>query len=141
MKEIKLTQGQAAIVDDEDYEYLNQWKWFARYNPHTHSFYAARSEYNPEVKVQRTLLMHRYIIGITNPQILCDHRNHNTLDNRKENLRMSNAAQNRANSRPCRNTTSKYLGVSLRKDIRKWQAQIRINSRVTHLGFFENEID
>lgn len=63
MKQIPLTQNQFALVDDEDYEYLNQWKWCAEYNKSVHSYYAVRN-----IRVgnkQKTIRMHRVILNIT----------------------------------------------------------------------------
>jgi len=80
MKEIKLTKGQVALVDDEDFEYLNQWKWFAHVR--RDRYYAARSDWSNRPK-SKTISMHRVILGITNPKLFGDHKNHNTLDKPK----------------------------------------------------------
>ena len=61
MKEIKLTQGQVALVDDEDYELVSQYKWYARYNKDTQSYYALRNMNS--VQGRHTLFMHRFIMG------------------------------------------------------------------------------
>ena len=94
MKIIELTQGQVALVDDWRYEELSRWKWFARWDPHTKSFYAARKEGWP----QRTIQMHRQIMN-TPDGVLCDHVNHNTLDNQEHNLRNATQSQNQMNGR------------------------------------------
>src|SRR5260221_4970142 len=82
MKEVPLTQGKAALVDDEDYERVNQFKWYlveAKYLR-----YANRSPYNKGK--QSTLRMHRFILGLTDSKQHVDHINGNGLDNRKCNL-------------------------------------------------------
>lgn len=90
MKEIELTQGQVAIVDDEDYEYLSSWKWYARKRRNT--YYALTSIYKP----RKTLFMHRVILRATDG-FMVDHKNGNGLDNRKENIRLCTNAQNQHN--------------------------------------------
>lgn len=80
MKQIPLTKGQFAIVDDEDFEELSKHKWYAqRGGPF---YYAARRNW----KTGELLLMHRVVMQ-TPKGMVCDHINHNTLDNRKHNLR------------------------------------------------------
>ncbi len=140
MKEIQLTQGQVTIVDDADYEWLNQWSWFAGWFKGSRSFYAMRTIWNdarprPKSHTQR---IHRLIMGVTDPSIYVDHRNHNTLDNRRDNLRIATPTQNQANAGK-RNGTSQYKGVS--RLGKKWRAMIRINGKHIHLGCFANELD
>lgn len=95
-KHIPLTKGQVALVDDWRYEELNQWKWQAQWNKHTKSFYAVRAEISE--LGQKTVLMHRYIMG-TASEMICDHRNHNTLDNQEHNLRNATYSQSNMNLR------------------------------------------
>lgn len=98
MKKIELTQDQVALVDDEDYEYLSQWKWGAWWNKDTKSFYARRNDRNI-----KTYLMHR-VVATTPRGMICDHKNHNTLDNRKENLRNVTPVQSNMNRKPKKNS-------------------------------------
>lgn len=95
MKEIYLTQNQIAIVDDWRYEEVNQFKWSARWDENTKSFYAIRTEYHPR---QVTVYMHREIAN-TPKGLRCDHINHNTLDNQECNLRNVTSSQNTMNSK------------------------------------------
>jgi hypothetical protein len=90
MKKIKLTQGQFAKVDDEDYDWLNQWKWCAQYNPKTKSYYAVRS-----VK-EGVKIMSRVIMGEPKGKLV-DHEDHDTLNNKKNNLRVATRSQNGMN--------------------------------------------
>ena len=85
MKEIPLTRGKFALVDDEDYEWLSQWKWYC-----STTGYAVRGCKN------RILYMHREIAK-TKPGMLTDHINRNKLDNRKENLRFCSHRENMKN--------------------------------------------
>lgn len=81
MKTITLTQNRFAIVDDEDYEWLSQWNWYAQFGHGI--YYAVRNDYTNGHKQIR---MHREIMGRTTGKFI-DHRNGNGLDNHKENLR------------------------------------------------------
>jgi len=91
MKEIKLTQGQVALVDDEDFVELSKRKWYAGWDKGTSSFYAMRWE------AGKTVRMHRQILGLTDPKIHGDHRNHHTLNNTRVNLRIATSKQNGSN--------------------------------------------
>jgi len=94
MKQITLTQGQYAIVDDWNYEWLNQWKWCAGWAKNTKSYYAMRRA-KGEFDRYYTIRMHREILGLKKgDRRQADHINHNTLDNRESNLRIVNNQQN-----------------------------------------------
>ena len=96
MKIILLTKKQVTMVDDEDFDYLNQWKWNAHWNKNTNSYYAVRSS-GPRNKIE-SFRMNRTIMN-TPKGMICDHINHNTLDNRKENLRNVTPSQSSMNRR------------------------------------------
>ena len=130
MKRIPLTQGQFAIVNDDIYEYLNQFKWYALWNNHTKSFYAVRKEKWKTGK-WHTIPMAREILDLQygdNRQ--ADHIDHNTLDNRILNLRVVTCQQNQFNHKNPK-------GYSWCKTRQKYQAQIRINGKNTSLGRFK----
>lgn len=140
MKEIKLTKGQVALVDDEDYEYLNQWKWQAHesYN----NFYAMRS-YSENNKTKH-VLMHRLIMK-TKTGYDVDHIDHNGLNNQKNNLRNCSRSDNLKNNTP--RGRSRYMGVryqSERKNGKVYEyicSQITVNGKWMHLGLFKTEED
>jgi hypothetical protein len=129
---IPLTRGLFAIVDADDYERLAAHKWYA--DEKKGKFYAART-YN-----RKKIHMHHEIIDVP-PDFLCDHINHNTLDNRKCNLRVCTPAQNARNRLPSRNCKSSYKGVSWHKGSRRWAAEICYNNERIHLGYFDYEQD
>ena len=133
MKKIKLTQGKFAIVDNEDYEWLNQWKWC--YNS---DGYTARGQWDPVTKKIITILMHRLIMNAKKGEEV-DHANHNTLDNRKCNLRICTKFQNMQNSKLQKNRSSKYKGVCWHKDNKKWKAYITYEGKRIHLGYYDIE--
>jgi len=130
MKEIQLTQGKVTLVDDEDFEYLNQWRWHV-----SNDNYARRTIYND--KLFKALFMHREIMKVSKG-LLVDHINGNSLDNRKLNLRICTNSQNLRNRLKNINNTSGYKGVRLINSTKKWRAQIWLNSKYYHLGLFNN---
>lgn len=141
MKLIPLTQGQYAKVDDEDFERFGKFKWFANWSSSLDSFYAVRNVRGSNGK-QTLLLLHREILGVTNPRIKVDHRNHDTLDCQRYNLRPATNSQNMANRKGLgKNNTSGYRGVCWRKDCNRWQARIGVEGRMINLGFFDNIIN
>lgn len=95
MKKIPLTQGQFALVDDEDFERVSQFKWQAVWEKRTKSFYAVMVTARPN---RTTIQMSRFIMQ-TPDDLICDHINHDTLDNQRRNLRNCTPSQNRMNSR------------------------------------------
>jgi len=138
MKQIPLTQGKFALVDDEDFEYLNQFKWCALKRPHT--FYAVRNLPNGKGK-QKLIGMHRVILKVTDGEIECDHIDWNGLNNQKSNLRLCTSAQNEKNKKPIEGRASKYKGVCWHKGAKKWYSQIIIKNKKTYLGCFIDEIE
>lgn len=135
MKQIELSQGYFAMVDDEDFEKLNQYKWNVRIVKNTQ--YAKRSD---RYSTPKTIQMHRVIMGCDN-NMMVDHINGNGLDNRKENLRVCTRSNNLMNSNKPRGEglTSKYKGVN--KSGKNWRAEIRINRQGIYLGTFKTEIE
>lgn len=137
MKKIKLTQGKYALVDDEDFEHLNQWKWCFT----AAGGYAIRSQhigyFSGKRKVKR-IWMHR-VINKTPAGLDTDHVNGNGVDNRKNNLRSATRSQNHMNRKSRPGSVSKYKGVYLDKRFGNWVAQIRLNNKSTHIGSFKTE--
>lgn len=136
MKKIPLTQDKFALVDDEDYEYLNQWKWCATKNRNT--FYAVRTIRQNGKKI--TIRMHRVLTKQMSFQNQTDHINRNGLDNRRKNLRDATNKENAENQQLRKDNSSGYKGVVWRKDRLKWHARIQHNNKFIHLGLF-NKIE
>ncbi len=141
MKKIPLTQGKFAIVDDDDFERLIQWKWYATKDK-SRCFYAVRSN-NISIK------MHRVILGAKGGDgKIADHINGNTLDNRKANLRFCTSSQNSQNRKKwARPKHSKYKGVTKSKRQRKydvnetWMARIKVKGKKRiYLGHYKSEV-
>ena len=138
MKEIPLTQGKVALVDDEDYERITALKWTANLQKRRgDAWYAARNDRRRGIN--RTILMHRVILDAP-PGMQVDHVNGDGLDNRRSNLRLCSASENSHNARKRRGvTSSQFKGVTWRKDSQKWRARIRSNHRLILIGQFDTE--
>lgn len=137
MKKIKLTQGKYALIDDEDFEYLNQWKWHISSNG-----YAVRRPYIGGGRIGqkcKTIRMHRIIAEVTGKNDT-DHINGNKLDNRRKNLRICSRSQNLTNKKINKTrTSSKYRGVYLHKPSGRFIAQIQFYKKHEYLGYFDSE--
>jgi len=129
MKEILLTQGKAALVDDEDYEYLSQFKWCAR-KERDDLFYARRA-----VKGNVYYSMHRLILNAPKGMEV-DHINGNGLDNQRSNLRLCTKSQNQHNSHIRQDNKSGFKGVHWVNKCKRWRAKITIHGTQIHLGHF-----
>lgn len=126
-KSISLPHGEIALVDDEDYERINAHKW------HVSSGYAVRRI----APLAPTIRMHREVLSAPeNMQV--DHINRNRLDNRRSNLRIATKAENLRNKVIYQNNKSGYRGVCWKTRDKKWAAQININQKRKHLGFFSS---
>ena len=138
-KEISLTQEKVAIVDDEDFDWLNRWKWCVCKGPNT--FYIVRNSSRKTGK-RKTILMHRLILGLKpgDPR-QCDHKDHNGLNNQRHNLRCATRAQNQHNQKPYKGTSSQFKCVCWHRGAGKWAARIRVNGQSIHLGLFTSEIE
>jgi hypothetical protein len=133
MKELELTQGQVTKVDDSDFEWLNRWNWYARWDSKLQSFLAVRHEYQGRGQV--TIYMHRLVLGVSSSEEV-DHENHDTLDNQRHNLRRCKHSQNMGNKRRYKNNKSGYKGVSWHDGARRWRARIKFLGHEYHLGLF-----
>lgn len=110
---ISLSRGLFAKVAAADYDWLNQWKWFAQWNPHTQSFYAYRHTAVAEGKNRAKIGMARLILGLDfGDKHQAEHENRNTLDNRRGNLRVATTSQNQGNRRKPSTNTSGFKGAS-----------------------------
>lgn len=138
MEIIKLTQGKAAIIDKEDAELVQQFKWHARYNPSTRSF-------NAGAKLKgRVVLLHRLVMKAPKGMVV-DHINHDTLDNRKKNLRVCTHAENMKNKKISVRQKSGFKGVFIHPETSRrrmhYEAKIKVNGKVKYLGFFKDKLE
>ncbi len=133
---IPLTKGQFAIIDAADYEWLSAFKWQATWMKNTQSFYAVRTRYKPETQSNTSVLMSRQIMG-AGKGAKVDHRNRDTLDNRRSNLRMATASQNNCNIKLRKDSRTGIKGVTFHKVNRTWVAHIRFQGQIKYLGSFK----
>ena len=133
MKEIKLTLGKVAVVDDDLFDYLNKWKWTAK--KHRNTFYARRN-IKLEGGKQKDIKMHRLIMGVTDPSKIIDHRDNNGLNNQRSNLRLCTLSQNQHN-RQSNIGASKFKGVWKSKN--RWRAEIVSDGTKKRLGSYIKE--
>ena len=138
MKQIPLTKGQFALVDNEDYDRLvAMGKWYAQKSGNT--FYAKGYIFNENGDKVLTL-MHRVVLS-AKKGVQVDHINTDGLDNRKCNLRGCSHAENQRNRERYSNNKSGYKGVSWDKVNGKWRAQIKNKNKTEYIGIFENPIE
>ena len=130
MKTIPLTQGREAIVDAADYGRLSKVKWFFR------AGYAARNRPKGETGPS-TIFMHHEVLPRL-PGMRTDHKNGDSLDNRRENLRHCTCHQNQFNMKKPKRNTSGIKGVTWDKQHGRWMAQISVNRKHIFLGYFDD---
>lgn len=135
MKKIPLTQDRFALVDDSDFEWLNQWKWY-----YHSTGYAMRMEWTPMVRGKRSgrlIRMHRQIMGEPKGMEV-DHEDLDGLNNQRSNLRLATHQQNMYNRKLQSNNKSGFIGVSWSKVTNKWYACIDLGHRRSKsLGFYD----
>lgn len=137
MKQIPLTRGLVALVDDEDYEWLSQWRWHA--HEHNKGHFHATRYVRTEVKTKwghkyKRLLMHREIMNAPEGTDV-DHWDRDELHNWRANLRVCTRSQNIANAQRSSANTSGYKGVYRMKG--PWAARIKCEGRNHFLGYFD----
>lgn len=134
MKGIELSNGLRVMVDDDLYNELNQFDWYAHRGKKT--FYAHRKQNG------KCIIMHRIVMKVSDNTMMIDHIDRNGLNNQKSNLRIVTHAENIRNSIVERDWhTSKFKGVYLNKLTGKWMSAVRKNNFRHRLGSFENEAD
>lgn len=129
MKTIQLSQGKVAIVDDIDFESVSKYKWTYSYSGKSGIGYALNN------KGSGRIYLHHFIMG-KSPNLIVDHINGNSLDNRRANLRFVTHQQNQMNRIVQSNNLLGVKGVSLSG--KKYRARIRVNGKTIELGNYES---
>ena len=138
MKEIPLTQGQVAVVDDDIYEELMKYKWHAQ--KHRNTYYARRTVHEKGNNGKcRCVMLHHIVIGNPPLGMIVDHIDGNGLNNQRSNLRFVTCRQNQQNQHIAK--TSQYPGVHWHKKINRWVSRIKVNGIRRNLGVYVNEKD
>lgn len=131
MKEIQLTRGKVALVDDEDFEWLNQWKW------HVSKYGYAMRHFILQDGKRTKKYMHRQILELEKGDgKFVDHIDGNILNFCRSNLRICSKPENNRNQCIRKNNTSGFKGVCWHKASRKWMAHITGNGNYQYLGLF-----
>ena len=142
--ELKITskgKEYTVLYDEEDYELVRSYKWGIS-KPKNKSPYVRAPGKMVNYKIGKTVLLHRLICNIHGKEgVYVDHINHDTLDNRRINLRTCSMSENNMNAKKQKNTTNQYIGVSWSKYHQSWRAYITINNRQKFLGYWEQEKD
>lgn len=127
-REIDLTQGKVALVDDADFEWLSRFNWCAVKTGKT--FYAVRRD------GRHPVLMHRVILSASD-DVDVDHRDLDGLNNTRANLRLASRSQNMANISKYESNRSGFKGVSWHASHGAWRANITVEWRQYHIGYFD----
>lgn len=135
--QLPLTQGKYALIDDEDYPRLKDFRWCF----HRIEGYAIATVYGvhpTRPRGQTTLVMHRLVLNAPKGTMV-DHVNGDKLDNRKANLRLCNRNGNAHNrGQPKTKNKSGFKGVTWHKRLNKWAARIGLNGEIINLGYFDD---
>jgi hypothetical protein len=137
MKQVPVSEGCVATVDDEDYERVIQHKWRVQR--------VGRNAYAYTSISGKQVLMHRLIVNAEKGTMI-DHADGNGLNNQKSNLRPCTYAQNFANARPkqTKNKTSEYKGIWFIQTVpcrRCWRAAITAEGKRLNIGTFMTEVE
>lgn len=141
MKQILVTSKKYgnfnALVDDNDFDRVNQYRW-----------YLFRDKYNDYAvgrlivnRIKRKVLMHRFILNILDSLILCDHKDGNGLNNKRNNIRVATKLQNNRNVKTNNRNSTGYKGVHYNKINKKFIARVASGTERLYLGSFDNKED
>jgi hypothetical protein len=130
VKQIKLTQGKVALIDDQDFAEVSKRKWFAVFDGY--NWYASSRD-----GTHRHMRMHTFLMKPPSG-VRIDHWDRNGLNNQRRNLRICTQSQNCHNRYFRIANKSGFKGVSWKKTNRKWCAQIKVGPKVMHLGLFKD---
>ncbi len=137
-RRIYLGEGEWTKVDQEDYRRFGKYKWNVIGTGK--NLYAVR---HVKVGPRKTKMvrLHREILNAPKGKLV-DHKLGDSLDNRRENLRLATHSQNQCNKRKTRSkTSSRYRGVYFDKRRTRWQAYIKYNGKRKYLGSFGDEME
>jgi hypothetical protein len=141
MKTIELSNGYVARVSDRDFAKVSKLNWCAkvkrRKDGTIKNVYASHTDHN----ANKMLLMHRFILDIVDPKVEVDHKDHDGLHNERSNIRAVTSQQNKSHSRRRVDNTSGFKGVHWNARRKTWNASIKANGKLKHLGVFSKVKD
>lgn len=141
MKEIPLTRGYIALVDDEDYDRAMQYNWRATTSIEARRVYIYACRWKPIGKGKRVIeYLQKFIL---NTPHLIDHVNRDGLDNRKSNLRLATFGQNNQNmiKKQHKKNSSQYKGVGFHKGMHRWRVRLTTNYVECVIGYYDTEVE
>ena len=130
---IPLTQNQVTVIDFEDFELVRGFTWHAN-KRRNGDFVAARTDYS--TGKLKTVLLHRQI-ALRMGMYGVDHKNMDTLDNQRNNLRSCTRSQKGGNAKPRNTNKSGFKGVHWYPNLNRWCAKVSCNKQKFHLGYFD----
>lgn len=135
IRHIPLTRDQIAVIDAKKYERFCKFRYRAQWSEKLNGYYAVRSETMPDGK-QRTILMHREVLGLTpeDPRTVDHIDPKRTLDNREDNLRLASMSEQKQNSRLYATNTSGFKGVYWLERQNTWLSYITVEKKTIYLG-------
>lgn len=138
MKNVAVGSGKFAIVDDVDYELVSKFTWRLSV-PHRSNKQYVQSRIYANGS-EKCVLIHRLILGVNDPAVFVDHKDLDTLNNSRSNLRACSNSQNQGNrtANPSKKHTS-FKGVYYRPSKKAWIASIKKNGKAHYLGYFKSE--
>lgn len=134
VQEIQLTRGKVAIVDDEDFAMVSQFKWNAGCTADG-VWYAKR-----RIPGNKSMKMHRFILGAQSGELV-DHIDGDELNNTRANIRIATPRQNMHNRKSTQGSSTPFKGVFWERKSGRFRVQIKANGECLYLGLFEDVID
>lgn len=134
VREIPLSQGKIALVDDEDFDRVNQFKWCAAATSSSRTWYAMRGDYTGSKP--RTIYLHRFILDAPSDMDV-DHINHNGLDCRRENMRLATTSQNCCNRRKNVGSKFRFKGIQARRN--RFAVRVPFDGRLVHFRTYATQ--
>jgi len=135
MRELEINKGLKVILDDEDFDRVAALKWFYGKN----NYIGRNNSKTIDGKKRYTKTrLHWFVLRFEGKKgYVVDHINGNTFDNRKENLRICTVAENSRNQKLNKRNKTGYKGVCAVKRVNGYKAEIKLNYKVRHLGYFK----
>ena len=121
------SKGQPFYFDIEDYDKIKEYKWRISLDGYVVS---------AATKDHKEIRMHRLIMDCPKGKVV-DHINHCKSNNCKNNLRICTHSENMKNKKKSKNNTSGITGVTWKKRDKRWEAQITVDNKIIHLGYFK----
>lgn len=147
---IQLTRGQVTAVLRSDYDKyeLAAYTWHATWSKATKTFYARTNrKISHDPKLPKTIFLHRLIMEAYGLDVEVDHRDGDTLNNVRSNLRFATRAQNMHNRKMDHDNKCGLKGVAQKRHCitgaltEHYSATIRVNGRIEHIGYFDSAIE